>query len=281
MNLDLVKEKLAKLKGQASGNQKFIWKPKPGKNVIRFLPYVHDRDWPFIELSFHYDFGSTILSPEVFGKPDPVNEFAEKLRKTGDKEDYSLSRKLRAKERYYAPILVRGEESDGVKFWGFSKTIYENILGFMDDDYGDLTDPKTGRDVTVEFTPAQGEGYPETKIIPKVKSTVVTDDKDVLNMIKEMPDVKTLFNTDTYKGLQDKLEKFLNGNSADEDGEDEYVDDTPDSSTKQSDFESDVSDLFDDVDSTPTHKKESRSVPTPPKVTASSMDDIDSLFDDL
>ena len=69
--------------------------------------------------------------------------------------------------RTYVPVLVRGEESEGVKFWGFGKNVYQELLGFFaDPDYGDLTDPVNGRDVTVEFKTAAelGKSYPETYI---------------------------------------------------------------------------------------------------------------------
>ena len=46
------------------------------------------------------------------------------LKGSGSKEDYQLSRKLEAKMRTFAPVVVRGEESQGVKFWGFGKTVY-------------------------------------------------------------------------------------------------------------------------------------------------------------
>lgn len=235
MNLDLIKEKLAALKGEKSGASKLIWKPKNGRQTIRFLPYIHDKDWPITELSFHYDItGTSILSPNSFGKPDPINEFADKLRQTGEKEDFLQSRKISSKQRWFAPIIVRGEETEGVKFWGFSKTILEQILTFAsDEDFGDFTDPKSGRDFYVDFTPAaSSEAYPETKLAPKMKTSPVTDSKEVLQLMKEMPDVKTLFKTMTYDELKDKLVAFLtpkepsdgsNDTVIEEDEEDDFL----------------------------------------------------------
>ena len=60
--------------------------------------------------------------------------------------------------RTYAPVVVRGEESQGVKFWGFGKTVYQELLSIIDPDYGDITDPISGRDVSVEFKTAEETG---------------------------------------------------------------------------------------------------------------------------
>ena len=30
--------------------------------------------------------------------------------------------------RTYVYVLVRGEESEGIKFWGFGKTVYQELL---------------------------------------------------------------------------------------------------------------------------------------------------------
>ena len=40
---------------------------------------------------------------------------------------------MEPKMRTYVPVLVRGKESEGVKFWGFGKLVYQELLG---DDYG-------------------------------------------------------------------------------------------------------------------------------------------------
>ena len=163
-----------------------LWKPTPGKQQIRILPYVHNTSNPFIELYFHFGFGGkNIISPSSFGEADPLLEFAEKLKATGNREDYQLSRKLTPKMRTYVPVLVRGEESEGVKFWGFGKNVYQELLGFFaDPDYGALTDPVNGRDVTVEFKTAAelGKSYPETYIRVKPNTTPISEDSNVLEL---------------------------------------------------------------------------------------------------
>ena len=58
--------------------------------------------------------------------------------------------------RTFIPVVVRVRERHGVRFWGFGKTVYQELLSIIfDPDYGDITDPVNGRDVVVEFITAK------------------------------------------------------------------------------------------------------------------------------
>ena len=124
MDINAVKKRLAQLQTSSTRTTN-LWKPQPGKTQIRIVPYAFNKDNPFIELFFHYNLNNrSYLSPISFGRPDPIEEFAQKLRGSGSKEDYQLSRKLEAKMRTFAPVIVRGEEKQGVKFWGCRTSDY-------------------------------------------------------------------------------------------------------------------------------------------------------------
>ena len=197
-----------------------LWKPTPGKQQVRILPYVHNASNPFLELYFHFDFGGkNIISPMSFGEADPIVEFAEKLKATGNRDDYQLSRKLTPKMRTYVPILVRGEESEGVKFWGFGKTVYTELLGFIaDPDYGDITDPMNGRDIVVEFTPSDSPAtYPKTAIRVKPATSKVTEDRNIAELIaNKQPNISEIFKEPTYEELEKALENWLNPEEGEE-----------------------------------------------------------------
>lgn len=213
MDINAIKSKLATLQSTSNTKDNF-WKPEPGQQVVRIVPYKHNKDNPFIELFFHYNLGNnkTYLSPLSFGRPDPVAEFADKLKSTGNKDEWIQGKRLEPKMRTFAPVIVRGKESEGVKFWGFGKTVYTELLGFYaDPDYGDLSDPMNGRDVVVEFTPSEGPGqYPKTTIRVKPNVTPVTEDKNVAEKIAQhQPDLKNIFKEPTYDDLKDALEKWL------------------------------------------------------------------------
>lgn len=212
INLDAIKQKLNSLQNVTS-KQNNLWKPEPGTQVIRIVPYQHNRENPFQELYFHYNFsGKSVLSPISFGRPDPIVEFAEKLKSTGNSDDWKMGKKLEPTMRCYVPIIVRGKESEGVKFWGFGKSVYQELLGFITDpDYGDITDPMSGRDISVEFKAADqtGKSYPETSIRVKPNQTPVTDNKAVLEKLANQPKITDIFKEQTYEDLEKLLQGWL------------------------------------------------------------------------
>jgi hypothetical protein len=214
MALDLSKLK-SRLNSLSNTNNKtqLIWKPKPGKQVVRIVPYKYQPDNPFIELKFHYNINNkTYLSPDSFNRPDPIVEWSNRMKKTGNKEDWQLGRKMEPKMRTYAPILVRGEESEGIKFWGFGKNVYQEILSIINDpDYGDITDPVNGRDIVVEFRTAEdsGKSFPETTIRVKPNATIAIDvsQKDIL---AQQVNILDLFPEYSYDELKSVMDAWLN-----------------------------------------------------------------------
>jgi len=249
INIDAIKAKLANLKSQTD-KQDNLWKPKPGKTQIRMVPYRFNQENPFIELYFHYDLGGkNYLSPKTFGRPDPILELAEKLKMSGDKEEFKLARKLEPKMRTYVPIIVRGEldangelkpgtGNNAVKFWGFGKTVYQDIMSYIADaDYGDISDVETGRDIVVEFKTAEetGRNFPETKIRPKPNKSVLTDDSDELaKMITTQKNIAELYKEYSYDELKDILTKWLNDDDDDESESDESANTSSQKSTNSS-----------------------------------------------
>jgi hypothetical protein len=213
IDLEAIKAKLNKLQTTTT-RQNNLWKPEPGKQTVRIVPYQHDRANPFQELYFHYDLGKkNYLSPVTYGNADPVVEFADKLKSSGNSDEWKLGKKLEPKMRTYVPVIVRGQESEGVKFWGFGKTVYTELLGFIaDPDYGDITDPMGGRDIVVEFTPSEAKGsYPKTSIRVKPNTSPITEDKNVAERIaNQQPDLKVIFKEPSYDDLKQALENWLN-----------------------------------------------------------------------
>ncbi len=205
MDLNAIRKRLGQL--QTTNNRtSSLWKPQPGKTQIRVVPYEFNKDNPFIELFFHYNLNNrSYLSPISFGRPDPIEEFAQKLKASGNKEDYQLSKKLEAKMRTFAPVIVRGEESQGVRFWGFGKTVYQELLSIIaDPDYGDITDPVNGRDV-------------------------VSDDPTILEKVKSsQKDIRDIYQEQSYEDLTNVLNEWLNPS------EDSSTESTPQQATETS-----------------------------------------------
>ena len=215
MDINAIKSKLTQLQSTTSTKENF-WKPEPGTQVVRIVPYKHNKDNPFIELFFHYNLGNnkTYLSPLSFGRPDPVAEFADKLKSTGNKDEWIQGKRLEPKMRTFAPVVVRGRENEGVKFWGFGKTVYQELLGVIaDPDYGDITDATNGRDIGIERqTPAEaGNQYGKTTVRVKPNQTTITEDAKMLESIFDnQANLTELYTEPTYDELKDALANFLN-----------------------------------------------------------------------
>ena len=196
-----------------------IWKPANGKSQIRIVPYKFNKDLPFIELYFHYNINNkTYLSPMSFGRPDPIVEFAEKLKRTGDTDDWKACKKLEPTMRCYVPILIRGKESEGVKFWGFGKTVYQDILGYIaDPDYGDITDPMQGRDIVLDVVSAEesNAAYPTTTIRIKPATSKLSEDANLVqSLLDNQKNITELYQELSYAELKTVLENWLNPGSA-------------------------------------------------------------------
>lgn len=217
IDLDKIKAKLNNL-SQTNNRKNYQWKPQPGKQQVRIVPYKHQPDNPFIELYFHYGINNrTYLSPKSFGRPDPIVEFAEKLTRSGDKDDYRMGRSLMPKMRTFVPVIVRGEEAEGVRFWGFGKEVYQELLSVIaDPDYGDITDATNGRDITIEFLSAEeaGRSFPKTNIRVKPNTSPVSENKNIIDGVaNNQAEITEIYQELSYDELKDALEKWVSGES--------------------------------------------------------------------
>ena len=217
INLDAIRGRLNKLQNTGSTKNN-LWKPANGKTQVRIVPYKFNKENPFIELYFHYNINNkTYLSPMSFGRPDPIVEFADKLKRMGDKEDWKAAKAMEPKLRTFVPVIVRGEEGEGIRFWGFGKTVYQEILGYIaDPDYGDITDPLSGRDLTIEYKSAEeaGTSYPTTTIRVKPSTSPITEDEaKIQNLLENQTEITELYSELSYDELKSVLEGWLNPNA--------------------------------------------------------------------
>ena len=110
-------------------------------------------------------------------------------------------------------MLVRGQESEGVKVWGYGKTVYETLLSLvLNPDYGDITDPKEGTDLVLAYGKAPGMMYPQTKVQPRRKSSSLCDDGDAAceEIVATVPDLDTIFERKSTQDVQTALDEHLN-----------------------------------------------------------------------
>ena len=219
MNLDEIKKRLDKLNNKGGGGssdfKNNFWRPPVGeKSVVRIVPYAHNKDFPFSELYFYFGIGKPrMIALSNFSESDPILEFATTLKKSGDKENMELAKKLYPKLRIFAPVVVRGEEDKGVRFYEFGKMVYQELLGVMaDEDYGDITDIQKGRDVTIEVIPAAetGKMFNTTTVRVKPNQTPLSDDaKTAESLLENQKDIVSLFKKYTFEEMKDELQGWL------------------------------------------------------------------------
>ena len=245
MDLNLAKQKLAAAQNKGGQQReridytKIFWKPKPGKYIVRILPSVYDKAWPIREVQFHYGFAKgPILALSNWGEADPIADFAKTLRKSSDREDWQLAKKIEPKSRYFAAVIVRGEEHLGARLWEFGKLTNDQLLGIAaDEDYGDYTDITDGRDFTIDAVEDVIAGRKGIKcnLRIKPKTTPISEDAALVEkVLNEQPDILSINRRYTYDALKDILTKWLNPEeeaiateapiaSADADEEDDFI----------------------------------------------------------
>jgi len=220
IDFNAIKRKLDRLSGNNTSRNS-MWKPVEGeKHTVRLLSFPDNDGQPFKELMFYYNIPGQrgLLAPSQFGKKDPIQELINKLRDEGTKESYDMAKKLYPKMRVYAACVVRGEESEGIRLWGFGKTVYQKLLSLMlDEDYGDITDPLEGRDVNVVCSKNPGQQWAMTEVTPRGKETKLSkDSKQAKEWMTKLPNLEDIFQLKSY----DELSKIINDWLADDEDED-------------------------------------------------------------
>jgi len=214
IDMKKMKEKYNRLKNKGGGKDNLFWKPEDGEQVIRILP-TSDGD-PFKEFWFYYglDKAPTLCPKRNFGDESPVLDFASELYREGTPESIEMAKKLFPKQRFFSPVLVRGKEDEGVKIWGYSKTVYEQLLQLvLNPDYGDITDTNTGTDLVLAYGKAPGAMFPSTTLTPKRRASKACEDGDeeCAKLLENIPDFDGLFERKTTQDVQALLDKYLAG----------------------------------------------------------------------
>ena len=186
-----------------------------GKHSVRIVPSAFNKQNPFKEVYMHYGINNrTMISLTNFNEKDPIVEFAQGLRKSSERDNWQLAKKLEPKMRVFAPVIVRGEEDKGVRLWEFGKQVYMDLLSIAEDeDVGDYSDPITGRDITVETAGKETTGlmYNTSTVRVRTKSTPLSDDADKVKLwLETQPDPLGQFKRYSYDEMKEALLKHLN-----------------------------------------------------------------------
>ena len=231
IDIEALKAKLAQMNNKGKGGQKFksdLWTPGLGSHFARAVPWpttvaVGDSA-PFVERWFYYALGKRIIA-QPLNAPDPVRELRDALFADRNDVNLALARQLKPKMRCYLPVIVLAEEDDAeagvkkgdkiVRLWGLSATVYKELLSYLvDPDYGDITDPVSGFDLTVEISDSGkkfDDGTPIRDVKPRLRPRPRALDADELALIDAVPDINSIYPISSYEQLENALTKFVDG----------------------------------------------------------------------
>lgn len=229
LNMEAMKAKLDSESRSVNYNNAEYDKLKQGKNVRRILWPKGDSDSFYSEGFLHFNLGedgnTVVTCPKTFGSKErcPICEYVEELQKSKNKEDAKLASKLKATRKIYVNTISRDDDEETTKVLPIGVTVLKGLLeAICDPDYGDITDPDEGRDVTIT---RKGEGMKtEYSVLIKPKASIVSDELSASEIEDEMTDLDSLFVKKSYEELQD----ILNGESLEDDEEDEEDNDSYD-----------------------------------------------------
>ena len=244
MDLDVIKQRLNALEKTGNSNngerRQLFWKPEVGKQTIRIVPSKFNPKMPFTEMLFYYGIGTNVMPSRTnyvdeSGETlkDPIIEFTKQLRQTSESENWKLAKKLDPKVRYFAPIIVRGMEDEGVKIWQFGKELYETFLQLaVDEEVGDYTDVASGRDIKLVTVGPEvtGTKYNRTTASPSMKVSPASENADqVKTWLEDQVNPKDLFKNRIveYDQTKQHLASWLNPEGSSQEGDIIDEDKTP------------------------------------------------------
>lgn len=219
LNMKAMNAAQAREAERGSGNAQYD-KLVQGKNVRRLLWPKGDKDSFYSEGYVHFGLGedgkTMVTCPKTFDSHNrcPVCEYVEQLQKSKDKDDKKMADDIKARRRIYINVINRDsdDEEDTPKVLPIGVTILKGLLDIIcDPDYGDITDYKEGRDLTIKRT---GQGLKtEYSVIAKPNTSVASESLSMEELEEKMPDLDAMFREKTYE----ELEEILNGEDASDD----------------------------------------------------------------
>ena len=219
IDLKKMRGKLDALQNRGGGDsRKNFWRPSDGEQTIRIVPTA-DGD-PFKDFHFHYlevnGKRTSVLCPNRnFGETCAVCDFATKLYQEGTPDSIKMAKTMFARQRFFSPVLVRGEEESGVRIWGYGKMAYESLLNLvLNPEYGDVTDVDEGTDLTILYGKPAGAAFPQTKIQPRRRTSPLCDDavggpERCAELLDNIPEFDGLFDRKTSSDVEAILDEFL------------------------------------------------------------------------
>lgn len=141
--------------------KELTYNPKPGKlpeegEEIRIVPPAIEGMKAYQKLDLHWNVGASklVVCPSQYGRPCPICNHLDSILNdvNASKDEKEVAKKMEKRTRHFLPIIVRGKEHEGPKWWGFPKTVLNSISGFFKSKhYGNISDVYQGHDLTITY----------------------------------------------------------------------------------------------------------------------------------
>lgn len=143
-----------------------------GSNVVRILPGKDEDTQFYAETKIHRIMNAdskirNVHCRKIHGEKCTLCDLYFGLWKTGVKDDETLARQIKGRSRYYMNVVDR--ETGKVKILSIGIMIFQKLLNtILDEDYGDITDLKTGHDFKIiKVMEGQFPKYDQSQARPK------------------------------------------------------------------------------------------------------------------
>ncbi len=165
--VDVAKAKKTAQRLQEEAQRFPLWIPPEGRSELRFLPPWSAAGDIGYEARWHWNIGpdhKAVPCPHALEQECVLCDYVRELRNKKN----PAAQEMYARKRIYYNLIVRSQEDKGVQVYASGIRVYENILSYLyDDEWGDITDIVTGRDMILERV---GQGKEDTQYTLKPKA---------------------------------------------------------------------------------------------------------------
>lgn len=177
VDMDLVKRTSEEMSRRASFDTPYFKFEKDGTYVFRILPPYGSSG------QFWIEFASAFVGPNnkpvvpAGGADCPLQKRIDALNKEGSEASKKQAKTIKPKTRISLAIIDRAAEGKGPQLWTTNITVFRDIMMLVaDPEYGDITDPNNGLDLSVVYQKETKTGFPEWKVYAKRHSTPLSTD---------------------------------------------------------------------------------------------------------
>jgi hypothetical protein len=206
------------------------WKPEKNQQyTLRIMPPLNEEDDFWYEARTHYiaNFGENGRGRYLRCLPNncPVCAVSLELRESENETLNNIGYQARPMSNYYLNLLDINDPEAGVQVWktGSDHVIKELLGYFLDAEYGDFTDPDTGRNIRL-FTEPRGKSY-TYKVSIRPRETKIDKSllKECKNLKKFAPAINESECREAARFVQELAQASGYKASAYDDDEDEYL----------------------------------------------------------